>query len=164
MNPEEPVVAPPLAPPVHAVVVPEASAFAGRVKVLGICFGVFAAYSLAMMLYFMVVAGSAGAAATHNAPPGSRAAEQSTAQMAGMMALLGILANTMRVVGFVLSLVAAIGLLGRHSWGRIATIIVSIPLLLFFPFGTVLAIYAIYLLVKGGAKENYALLSLRTAH
>ena len=57
------------------------------------------------------------------------------------------------------ALAAAVGLLTRKKWGRSIAIVASVPLLISFPFGTVLSICALVILLGSGAKENYARLA-----
>ena len=130
---------------------------ASRVKILGICFAIFAAIFLTMFLYFMFVAGSTGAAIAHQpAPPGSRASEQSPAQIMGFTMLLGGAFAGMFALYGGSALAAAIGLLMKKRWGRTIAIVAAIPVLISIPFGTALGIATFVIMLGAGAKEKYA--------
>ncbi len=130
---------------------------ASRVKIIGICFAIFAAIFLLMFLYFMVFAGVTGASIAHQpAPAGSRAAEQSPAQIVGMTMLLGGAFSGMFALFGGSALAAAVGLLTRKRWGRTISIVAAIPLLISIPFGTILSICTFVVMLGAGAKDNYA--------
>jgi hypothetical protein len=149
-------------PPVQHAAPTDLQSYASRVKIVGFCFVALAVLYLASLLFFASAAGTAGLAGSmQNPPPGSRAAEQTPAERTGILVLFAAIVNVTRIAGLVCAAIAAFGLLGKHAWGRIATIVVSIPMLLLFPFGTVVAIYALYLMMKSGSRENWALLSAR---
>ena len=130
---------------------------ASRAKIIGICFAVFAAIYLLMFVYFIFVAGTTGASIAHQpAPAGSRAAEQSPAQIMGVTMLLGGAFAGMFALYGGSALAAAVGLLGKKRWGRTIAIVASIPLLISIPFGTVLGIATFIIMLGTGAKDNYA--------
>ena len=61
------------------------------------------------------------------------------------------------VIGLALpALVAGIGVLARKSWGRILGIIVSVFALMSFPIGTLIGIYAIFVLIQDEATNYFA--------
>lgn len=51
---------------------------------------------------------------------------------------------------------AGYGLLQRKGWGRILAIVVAFLNLLNFPLGTLIGIYALFVLVQTGANEYFA--------
>ncbi len=54
------------------------------------------------------------------------------------------------------ALVAGIGVLARKSWARILGIIVSVFALISFPIGTLIGIYAIFVLMQDAATNYFA--------
>jgi hypothetical protein len=54
----------------------------------------------------------------------------------------------------------AYGLLARKPWGRILAIIVSILSLLSIPLGTILGAFGLYTLMRQGAEQDYARLTV----
>jgi hypothetical protein len=153
-----------LATPLPAVyLVPSVNPMANSVKILGIFFAIFAALYLAVFLYIVFVMGVGGAAIAHQAAPaGSRASEQSPAQIVGVFMLFaGVFGGIFAFFG-ALNLATAIGLLARKSWGRTLAIVASIPLLLSVPFGTTLSICTFVVMLGANAKENFAHLTARS--
>ena len=170
MTPDENIPTPPIVtaaparayPPAAYAVEPELPRYANRVMILGVCFAIFCVFYLASAIFFNAALSTASLAdSMHNAPPGSRAASETPPQQAGILALFVAVANAVRIIGIVCSAIAAIGLLAKQKWGRGAPIIVSIPMLILFPFGTILAAFAIYFMVKRGSRENWQMLTAK---
>lgn len=61
-------------------------------------------------------------------------------------------------------LAGGIGLLSREPWARTVTLIIGFLSLIDIPLGTALGIYAIWVLLSGGADEDYRRLSLSAGH
>jgi hypothetical protein len=53
-------------------------------------------------------------------------------------------------------LIAGVGLLRRHMWGRVLAIIVAFFGLINFPIGTAIGIYALFVLLQNAAAEYFA--------
>lgn len=124
---------------------------ATHVKVLGvlyIVFGIFWALMAALMLF--VFAGAAGIAG---------AAADPDAWIA--VPILGITGTALVLFFLVLSvpgIIAGVGLLKFRPWARILAIVIAILNLLNFPFGTIIGIYALWVLFS---KETEALFAGR---
>jgi hypothetical protein len=76
--------------------------------------------------------------------------------MVPMLTVIGWLVFAKGIVG----IVAGIGLLNRAPWARTLTLIIAFLSLLSFPFGTAFGIYAIWVLLSGGAQREYEQLAL----
>ena len=63
------------------------------------------------------------------------------------------------VVSASLAAFAGWSLLTRQSWGRVVAIVAAFFALLKFPFGTVLGIYTLVVLLRRGAAEEYEALA-----
>jgi lysylphosphatidylglycerol synthetase-like protein (DUF2156 family) len=66
--------------------------------------------------------------------------------------LIGALVFGLAIPG----LIAGIGLLARKSWARVLGVIVSVLGLVSFPFGTLIAIYALFVLLQDAAAGYFA--------
>lgn len=61
------------------------------------------------------------------------------------------------VIGLAIpALIAGIGLLARKSWARVLGVIVSVFMLFGFPVGTLIGIYAIFVLMQDAALDYFA--------
>jgi hypothetical protein len=116
-------------------------------KVVAILQIVMGAISIALAgVLFAVIAG-AGAIAT--AASGNRLVMLITSGagliIAGILALLALP-----------SIIAGIGLLHRHEWARILTIVLSFFHLMHIPLGTIVAVYSIWALLQPDAKSYFS--------
>jgi len=68
--------------------------------------------------------------------------------------LLGLIGWAL-LVGSVLGLVTGWGLLQREPWARTLAIVMGILNLFHVPFGTILGIYTLWVLLPAGAEEEY---------
>jgi hypothetical protein len=68
-----------------------------------------------------------------------------------LFGFLGMIATISSVIG----LVVGWALLQRESWARVFAIIVGIIILPSFPFGTMLGIYTLWVLVPGESEIEY---------
>ena len=76
--------------------------------------------------------------------------------VASFLALVATVVGAL-VVGLAIpGLIAGIGLLARKSWARVLGVIVSVFGLLSFPFGTLVGIYAIFVLAQDAAVGYFA--------
>jgi len=66
------------------------------------------------------------------------------------------------VVGGILGIAAAIGLLQRLLWGRVVALIAAFVCLISIPFGTAMAIYTMIILFSSGDDENYRKFAVAT--
>lgn len=115
---------------------------ATHVKVLAVLYLVFSALFLAGAVILLVIFGGATAVV-------GTAAEAEDAAIA--LPIIGI--TGMALVGFLTvmaapGLIAGFGLLKFANWARILGIVLSALHLLNFPFGTVLGIYGLYVLLN----------------
>jgi hypothetical protein len=76
--------------------------------------------------------------------------------VASFLALVAMLVGALVVVLAIPGLIAGIGLLARKSWARVLGVIVSVFGLLSFPFGTLVGIYAIFVLTQDAAVGYFA--------
>jgi hypothetical protein len=110
-----------------------------HVKVLGVLNIVFSALGLCLAaLLSLIFAGSAAVVAA-NADPDARIA----------IPIIGLTGSAL--VGFLLvlslpGLIVGIGILKRKPWARIGGIVVGLLSLIAIPFGTVLGVYALWVL------------------
>jgi hypothetical protein len=74
----------------------------------------------------------------------------------GILCFIG----TLLVAGGVLVVIAGWGLLDRQAWARMLTIVLAcFALLLFMPFGTLLGIYTLWVLLPAQSEEEYRKIS-----
>jgi hypothetical protein len=139
---------------------PDLKPYARRIKILGWLFVLLAVFSLVKIFVFTSGFSRSAATSLGTAPPeGSRAASQTPAERAAFYGAFGVAVQIPTILGAIAGLVAGFGLLARQPWGRTATLVLSVPLLIDLPFGTLLAVFALYLMVKRGSGERYAQLS-----
>ncbi|MCC7354791.1 MAG: hypothetical protein IT330_13675 [Anaerolineae bacterium] len=75
------------------------------------------------------------------------------------MTILSIVGTGVALLLAVLSvpgIVAGVGLLARKSWARILTIVLSILGLVNFPIGTLIGVYALWVLMQEGATGYFS--------
>jgi hypothetical protein len=76
--------------------------------------------------------------------------------VASLLAFVAMLVGAL-VVGLAIpGLIAGIGLIARKSWARVLGVIVAVFGLLSFPFGTLVGIYAIFVLAQDAAVGYFA--------
>ncbi len=113
-----------------------------HVKVLAAFHIVFGALGLIAALGILIVFGGAAGAA------GFAAADEPDAWIA--VPILSIVGSLLMLIALTLSIpgiVAAWGLLQYKSWARLLMIVLSFLHLINFPFGTLLAIYGLWVLL-----------------
>jgi hypothetical protein len=113
-----------------------------HVKVLGVLYLALSALSLCAALFLMVAIGGAAGIVGAAADPGDAAIA---------IPILGIAGTAL--VGFLLllalpGLVTGWGLLNRKPWARILGLVLSVLNLLNIPFGTVLGVYGLWVLLN----------------
>jgi hypothetical protein len=74
----------------------------------------------------------------------------------GILGILGTLAVVFMSVIALPSILAGVGLLRRHAWGRILALVVGFLSLIDIPFGTALGVYTIWVLMDDGIKKAFA--------
>jgi hypothetical protein len=121
---------------------------AGPVKVLGIIYAVFAALTLIGVL---VMAAMGGMVMQGLLAPGAQHSIEGP-----LMLILSVVVLLIAVIEGA----TAYGLLARKPWGRILAIIVSILSLLSIPLGTILGAFGLYTLMRQGAEQDYARLTV----
>ena len=75
------------------------------------------------------------------------------------MSILAIVGTSVALLMTVMALpgiIAGYGLLKRRSWGRVLAIVVAVLSLFNVPFGTVLGIYALWVLLQQAANEYFS--------
>ena len=114
-----------------------------HVKILAAFHLVFGALGLMMSLIVLLLfGGTAGIASI-------AAASEPDAWLA--VPIVGLIGSILVMVIFTLSvpgLIAGIGLLKRRPWARILTIVLSVLNLINIPFGTILGIYGLWVLLS----------------
>jgi hypothetical protein len=121
-----------------------------HVKVLGVLYLAVNGLSLLGALFLMVVFGGAAGIVGVTADP---------ADAAVAIPVLGIAGTAIVTLLLLLSLpglVAGWGLLKLASWARILAIVLSILNLIFFPFGTALGIYGLWVLFQQDTERLFA--------
>lgn len=113
-----------------------------HVKVLAILYLVFSSLFLLAAMILVVTLGGASAIVGTTAEPEDAAIALPIIGITGM-ALSGFL-TAMAAPG----LIAGFGLLKRANWARILGIVLSALNLLNFPFGTILGVYGLYVLLN----------------
>jgi hypothetical protein len=73
-----------------------------------------------------------------------------------VLTTVGTAVGLLLVVLGIPGLVAGAGLLARQSWARILAIVVGILGLVNFPIGTVIGVYALFVLMQDAAAEYFA--------
>jgi hypothetical protein len=113
----------------------------GHVKVLSILYIVFGVLgvltALGLLLIFGGVAGIVGSQAGEDA----RVAVPILGALGGFLFILILIFSAP-------SLIAGMGMLKYQEWARILTIVLSVLNLLAFPFGTILGIYGLWVLLN----------------
>lgn len=81
--------------------------------------------------------------------------------LSGDLEVITITTTIGTIIAFVLvvcslpGLIAGIALLKRYQWGRMLTLVVGFLYMLYVPFGTVLGIYTIWVLLNDESKEIF---------
>ncbi len=108
-------------------------------KILGILYLVSAAFTLLTLLFVRFILETVfGFALSEADPDEARVAEF-------VLTLLSFLPVLVIIVSVIPSVIAAIGLLARKSWGPLVSVIVGCFYLLGFPVGTAIGIYSIWI-------------------
>lgn len=120
-----------------------------HVKVLGILHIIFGICGLLIGLFVMVVLGGiAGLVSMTDHSDGAFVA----------IPILGTIGMVVFVAAAVLSLpgiIAGFGLLAHKPWARILTIVLSALELLHVPFGTILGVYGLWVLLSAGTEQLF---------
>ncbi len=122
-----------------------------HVKILAAFHLVFGFLGLVAALGVLIVFGGVAGAAS------LAAVDQPDAWMA--IPILGIIGGVLALIALTLSIpgiVAGFGLLKRKPWARILTIVLSVLNLINIPFGTVLAIYGLWVLLSKETESLFA--------
>jgi hypothetical protein len=78
------------------------------------------------------------------------------AQASTILGLVGTFVGGIMAVLALPGMAAGYGLLTRKNWGRILAIIVAVLNLLNFPLGTIIGLYALWVLLQEAANEYFA--------
>ena len=77
------------------------------------------------------------------------------AEAIGVLGIVAVFVSAIMVILALPSLLAGWGLLRRRNWGRILAIIVSFLNITNFPFGTLIAVYTLYVLLQSEASAYF---------
>lgn len=113
-----------------------------HVKVLGVLYIVLSSLGVCAALFFGLALGAAGSIVGTTASPEDAAIALPVMGLAGTALVAFILALSLP------GLVAGIGLLKLQPWARILGIVVAALNLINIPFGTVLGIYGLWVLLN----------------
>ncbi len=123
-----------------------------HVKVLGLLYIVLGAIGLLAAFALLVIVGGVAGIVGATAVP-----DDPDAWIA--LPILGIVGTALFFFLVLMSLpgiVAGVGLLKFRSWARLLAIVLSILNLLFFPLGTVLGIYGLWVLLSRDSEPLFA--------
>ena len=113
----------------------------GHVKAVAIIYIVLGCLgACAGLLMLVIFGGIAGAGMASGDPDGEAAA--------GFFALLGGFLLVLTLITSLPSILAGWGLLKRKSWARVLTIIIAALNLFWIPIGTILGIYALWVMLN----------------
>jgi hypothetical protein len=128
-----------------------------HVKVLGVLYIAVNALSLLGALFLMLVFGGAASIVGVTADPSDAAVAIPVLGIAGTAIITLLLCLSLP------GLIAGWGLLKLQSWARILTIVLSVLNLIFFPFGTALGIYGLWVLFNRDTERLFAQAPATTA-
>jgi hypothetical protein len=120
-----------------------------HVKVVAVLYIVLSALALLVALGVGAMFGIAGIA-------GAAADSEDAALAFPIITLTGGLVTAFLIAMALPGFVAGFGLLAYKSWARILAIVLSALHLLSFPFGTVLAIYALWVLLSKDTERLFS--------
>jgi hypothetical protein len=115
-------------------------AMIGHVRALAVLQIVYASMGLLLGVVVFVLFGGIATIVGFNAPVSD------SMVAVPVLTLIGGVASSLLMLLSLPRLIAGIGLLKHQSWGRILTIVVSVLGLIDVPFGTVLGVYALWVL------------------
>jgi hypothetical protein len=121
-----------------------------HVKVLGVLYIALSAMALAAALFLMLAVGTASSIVGLSADPGDAAVALPIIGLAGSALVVFLLALSLP------GLIVGIGLLKLAPWARIAAIVLAIIHLINIPLGTVLGIYALWVLFNKDTERLFA--------
>ena len=113
-----------------------------HVKVLGVLYLALSAFGLCAALFLMVAVGAATGIVGANADPHDAAVALPVIGIAGSALVAFLLVRSLP------GLITGIGLLKFQSWARIVGIVLSALHLIYFPFGTALGVYGLWVLLN----------------
>lgn len=126
---------------------PQASRMQSHVKILAVVYLVYSLIGLAGSVSFLLALTAIGRllGSLIGATPGTETLLQ------GLLGSLGVLMVLESVAG----LIAGFGLLQYHPWARTLTILLSLVNLLHIPFGTVVGLYGLWVLMSAEGERHY---------
>ena len=120
---------------------------AKHVAILGFIYGIFGALATLGALLVMLFGWGSGLAIWMTGEHGAAAA-------GGIAALIGGGIGLILLVGGLLNLFTAVGLLGRRTWGRVLGVIASILNIFPLSFMTLFGVYGLWVLLsEAGGRE-----------
>jgi hypothetical protein len=114
---------------------------AGHVRLLGILWLALSAFQLFPAIFFMGILSGHVPSMWFPVPP----------LMFGLMRLIGMLSLAAGILG----LIAGWGLIERQPWARMLAIVLGVLNLIHIPFGTLLGIYTLWVLLPAESEQEY---------
>ena len=120
-----------------------------HVKVLGVLHIVFGAIGLMVALICLAIFGGAAGIVGASGDPDAATAVP-------IVGAVGIFVVSFLVISSLPGVIVGIGLYQRRTWGRIGGIVLSILELIMFPFGTLLGVYGLWVLLSKETEPLFA--------
>jgi hypothetical protein len=117
--------------------------------VLGVLHIVMGAMGLCGAFFFLLVFGGAGGS-------GARSAHPDAAVAMPILGIVGLVLVTFIVVLSLPGIIVGVGLYQRRSWARIGGIVISVFDLIMVPFGTIVGIYGLWVLLSKETEPLFA--------
>jgi hypothetical protein len=120
-----------------------------HVKVLGVLHIVMGAIGIVVALLCLVIFGGAAGIVGTSGDPNAGAA-------APIVGIVGMVVVGCLVVLSLPGIIVGFGLFQRRAWGRIGGIVLSIFELIMFPFGTIVGVYGLWVLLSKETEPLFA--------
>ena len=121
-----------------------------HVKVLGVLYIVLSGLGICAALFFGLAVGTAGGIVGQTASPEDAAVALPVIGLAGSAIVVFLLALSLP------GLITGIGLLKMQPWARILGIVLSVINLINIPFGTLLGIYGLWVLLNKDTERLFS--------
>jgi hypothetical protein len=120
-----------------------------HVKVLGLLQIVLGVLGIVVALFILLMFGGLAGMVAATGEEGAEIA-------APLLGLIGMFAVTFVLVMSIPGIIVGAGLLKFRPWARILGIVLSILLLIHFPFGTAVGVYGLWVLLTGETEKLFA--------
>jgi hypothetical protein len=121
-----------------------------HVKVLGVAYIALSTFGIVAALFISMIVGTASGIVGASADAGDAAIALPIIGLTGMMLVIFLLLISLP------GLIAGIGLLRFKPWARILGIVVAVLNLIHIPFGTIVGIYALWVLFNKDTERLFA--------